>query len=50
MHEMSVIIKYEASEKNKKKRQQKQQEKETKQEKSLGPQAAALACLYLIVV
>lgn len=48
MHEMSVIIKYEASEKNKKK--QKQQEKETKQEKSLGPQAAALACLYLIVV
>lgn len=46
MHEMSVIIKYEASEKNKKK----QQEKETKQEKSLGPQAAALACLYLIVV
>lgn len=48
MHEMSVIIKYEASEKNKKKH--KQQEKETKQEKSLGPQAAALACLYLIVV
>lgn len=49
MHEMSVIIKYEASEKNKKKKQ-KQQEKEKKQEKSLGPQAAALACLYLIVV
>lgn len=48
---MSVIIKYEASEKEEEAAEAAEdKQEEVEQEKSLGPQAAALACLYLIVV